>query len=90
MHNLMLVAIAVILGGAAMIISDEAHAAVLRSPGFVVVVAGVIGLVAAFLIVQRYEDLVPDDVENLLSPAVAIGITAVLALIGWRRHARRL
>jgi hypothetical protein len=90
MHNLMLVAIAVLLGTAAIVLSDERHASILRSPGFVVAVAGVVGLFAALLIVQRYEDLVPDDIENVLSPAVAIGITAVLALIGWRRHASRL
>jgi hypothetical protein len=90
MHNLMLVAIAVLVGGALFLMTDEAHSGLLRSPGFVLTVAGLIGLLAALLVLQRFEDLVPDSAEEVLSPAVAIGITAVLAVIGWRRHARRL
>jgi predicted tellurium resistance membrane protein TerC len=89
-HNLMLVGIAVILGGAAMIMIDERRAGLLRSPGFVITVAAFVGLIASLLVVQRFGDLVPDGAEDVLSPAVAIGITALLALIGWRRHASRL
>jgi 4-amino-4-deoxy-L-arabinose transferase-like glycosyltransferase len=89
-HNLMLVAIAVLLGGAAMIMIDERRAALLRSPAFVIAIAALVGLIASLLVVQRFEDLIPDSAEDVLSPAVAIGITAVLAFIGWRRHASRL
>jgi hypothetical protein len=89
-HNLMLVGIAVILGGAAMIMIDERRAGLLRSPGFVITAAAFVGLIASLLVVQRFGDLVPDGAEDVLSPAVAIGITALLAFIGWRRHASRL
>jgi hypothetical protein len=90
MHNLMLVAIVVVVGGAVIVMTDQAHTTVLRSQGVVLAIAGFVGLVAALLVLQRFGDLVPDNAEEVLSPAVAIGITAVLAVIGWRRHARRL
>ena len=94
MHNLILVGLAVLLGGALVIVTNDSVAAVLRSDGLrshgvVFAVAGLIGLFAALWIIQASVDLVPDDIEEALSPVAAVVVSAALAIMGWQRYVRR-
>jgi hypothetical protein len=89
MHNLMLVGIAVLLVGAVLKVAGDAAGGALPSQGVAIIaIAGLVGLLAALFVVQRFTDLIPDTTEDMLSPAIAVGITVALAVIGWRRLAR--
>ena len=48
-----------------------------------------IGLLATFVILQRYADLVPDGSEDSLVMGSIIAVSCVLALIGLRRATSR-